>query len=155
MPLPPAELLSLVVGHRGTAKSLTSAAADTELVARFTAVLTGWCSTVEAVLAAGEAAIAGKDAEDAGATGQEGRWQGSLADNGMRHTQSACRSGVDLMAMACPEIFRARRSRVGDGALAVPHRAAARPGGAARGRGAPRRSGGVRCRRGARLCSLA
>lgn len=63
--LPPAELLAGVVGHRGTAKSLTRAAADPELVARFTAVLSGWCGTVEAALA--EGAAAGKDAEDAGA----------------------------------------------------------------------------------------
>lgn len=70
LPLPPAEMLSSVVGHRGTAKSLTRAAADTELVARFSALLAGWCDTLEAALAAGGAAMAGKDAEDAGALRQ-------------------------------------------------------------------------------------
>ncbi|PSC73956.1 flagellar outer dynein arm heavy chain gamma [Micractinium conductrix] len=71
--LPPAELLAGVVGHRGTAKSLTRAAADPELVARFTAVLSGWCGTVEAALA--EGAAAGKDAEDAGPEADLDYWR--------------------------------------------------------------------------------
>ncbi|KAL4452763.1 hypothetical protein ABPG75_008425, partial [Micractinium tetrahymenae] len=75
LPLPPPELLSSVVGHRGTAKSLTRAAADAELVARFSAVLAGWCGTIEAVLAEGEAAMAGKDAEDAGPEMELEHWR--------------------------------------------------------------------------------
>lgn len=70
LPLPPAELLASVMGPSGTAKSLSQAAADPELVARFSALLASWCATLEAVLAAGEAAMAGKDAEDAGAQGR-------------------------------------------------------------------------------------
>ncbi len=66
LPLPPAELLSSVISPSGTAQSLSQAAADPELVARFSALLASWCGTLEAVLAAGEAAMGGKDAEDAG-----------------------------------------------------------------------------------------
>ncbi len=75
LPLPEQQFLAAVVGHRaGSAKSLTKAAANPELVAAFAASLTGWCDSVEAALRAGT--LEGKDAEDAGAApGCELAWR--------------------------------------------------------------------------------
>ena len=60
--------MEAVSSHRvggGGHKSLTRAAGDPQLLARFAAVMSDWCSTVEAALRGAELA-AGKDAEDAG-----------------------------------------------------------------------------------------
>lgn len=68
LPLPEQQFLAAVVGHRaGSAKSLTKAAANPELVAAFEAALTGWCDSVEAALRS--STLEGKDGEDAGAAG--------------------------------------------------------------------------------------
>ena len=66
LPLPEQQFLAAVVGHRaGSAKSLTKAAANPELVAAFEAALAGWCDRVDAALR--DSTLEGKDAEDAGA----------------------------------------------------------------------------------------
>lgn len=83
--LPDPQLLATVLGHRGSSKSLTRAAANADLVARFSAVLAGWCGAVETALTEGEAAMGGKDAEDAGA---------AEPNQGSRVSPVLCRTAV-------------------------------------------------------------
>jgi hypothetical protein len=66
LPLPEPRHLAAALGRGGSAKSLTRAAANPELVAHFAAALGGWCDALEGALNDGAAAAAGKGGEDAG-----------------------------------------------------------------------------------------